>query len=308
MKLSASALIFVLVTGLGWGLLGPASKALFGISPHLDGVSLAVARAAWVLPIFLIGLGVGWRLDPPRLDARHWWAVLGAAALFGPAISLLFTIAAQHTSVAHISFLIGISPVTNTALAAFVFREPLDRRAWIALGLGITGVALLALARDGGGSALLGDGIMVVWLAAFGGYACFVRFLGGRMSSALLMCLIMSIAMLLLLIPTLPLGFGYGIAHVADTPAAAGWFFGEIVLGSTLIAQLTYASAVRRAGVSVATIGAEYTALAVGVAMSIFAAHERWVPLTVVAGLVFCAALTVTFAPLPGLRTQTTEA
>ena len=54
----------------------------------------------------------------------------------------------------------------------------------------------------------------------------------------------------------------------------------------------------RRLGVAIATIGAEYTALAVGVAMSL-ALHEAWTVLTVVGGLVLCCALAVTFVPIP---------
>jgi drug/metabolite transporter (DMT)-like permease len=67
-----------------------------------------------------------------------------------------------------------------------------------------------------------------------------------------------------------------------------------------VIGQTAYAAAVRRLGVALATIGSEYFALAVGVAASL-ALHERWNPLTVVAGAIFCCALTATFAPIPAL-------
>jgi hypothetical protein len=105
-----------------------------------------------------------------------------------------------------------------------------------------------------------------------------------------------------LLVAGTALGWTRGIDHVTDSPAIAGWFFGEIVLGSTLVAQPAFAAAVRRMGVALATIGAEYTALAIGIAASL-AAHEAWTPLTIVAGAVLCGALTVTFAPIPWLNT-----
>jgi drug/metabolite transporter (DMT)-like permease len=114
----------------------------------------------------------------------------------------------------------------------------------------------------------------------------------------LLMCLVGTISMAVVAVPGLALTGGAAAAHVIDTPATAWWFLGEIVVGSTLIAQTAYASAVRHMGVAGATIGAEYTALFVGVAWSL-AVHEAWTPLTVAAGAVFCAALTVTFVPLP---------
>jgi drug/metabolite transporter (DMT)-like permease len=147
---------------------------------------------------------------------------------------------------------------------------------------------------------LLGDLLMVVWLAAFAAYACLLRVVGTRMNGVMTMALVGTISMAVLLLPGLALGRGGAIAHVADAPATAWWFFGEVVFGSTLIAQTTYAAAVRRLGVSVATIGAEYTALAVGVAMSL-ALHETWTLLTIAGGVILCSALAATFAPLPWL-------
>jgi drug/metabolite transporter (DMT)-like permease len=141
---------------------------------------------------------------------------------------------------------------------------------------------------------------MVVWLAAFAVYACLLRVVGARMNGVMTMALIGTIAMAALLVPGIGLGFGGAIAHATDTPQAGWWFFGEIVFGSTVIAQTTFAAAVRRLGVSVATIGVEYTALAVGVVMSLLF-HEAWTPLTVAGGLVLCLALAATFVPIPWL-------
>ncbi len=293
--------VFIAVTGLGWGLLGPASKFVYAAEPGVfDGVTVSIARAAWVLPIFLFALATAWRISPPRLDARRWTAIVAAGLIFGLLISVVFTVAAQYTSVAHISFLIGLSPVINTAAAALAFRTALDRRQWIALTLGLIGVAMLAATHSGARSALLGDGLMVLWLSAFAAYACLLRVVGARMNGVMTMCLVGTISMSVLLVVGVAAGKGGAIAHAFDTPAIAWWFFGEIAIGSTVVAQTTFAAAIRRLGVSVATIGVEYTALAVGVAMSRLM-HEAWAALTVLGGLVLCAALAVTFVPLPWL-------
>jgi drug/metabolite transporter (DMT)-like permease len=296
---SVQNVVFIVLVGLGWGLLGPASKVLFAAEPGVfDGVTVAVARGAWALPAFLIVLAASWWLAPPRLDARRWAAIVVAGLIFGLVITVVFSIAAQHTSVAHVSFFIGLSPVSNTALAALVFRTPLDRRAVLALVLGIAGVSLLAASHNSNGTALLGDLLMVVWLIAFAIYACLLRFVGARAQPLVMMSLVGSIAMAMLAGPGVLLGYGGAIAHVGDATPVAWWFFGEVVLGSALVAPTAYAAAVRRLGVAVATIGAEYTALAVGLAASL-AAREPWTPLTVVAGLILCGALAVTFAPIP---------
>ena len=293
--------ILVLLTGLGWGLLGPASKALFAADPGVfDGLTVSLARGLWAFPFFAIGLGAVWRLEKPRLSPRRWAIAIAAGLLFGLVISVVFTIASQHTSVAHLSFFVGFTPVTNTVAAALVFREPLGRRSQLALALGVLGVVLLAFTKSSSAATLLGDGLMLVWLVAFAAYACLLRAVGPSVSSAFVMAFVGTISMGALIVPAL---FFRGIeaaAHAADAPQIAWWFFGEVVFGSTLVAQTAYAAAVRRMGVSAATIGAEYIALAVGVLASV-AMHERWTPLTVVSGLMFCAALAVSFVPRPRL-------
>jgi drug/metabolite transporter (DMT)-like permease len=265
-----------------------------------NGTTLAVARAVWSLPIFLLGAVVFWRTAPPRLSRRQWLALVAAGIVFGPGNTLLFSIGAQHTSVAHISFIVGVSPVTNTALAALVFRTGLDRRARIALSLGVLGVVLLAVTQRNDSAGLFGDAIMLLWLSAFAAYASLLRAIGPALDSRLTMCLVGAVALPALFVPGLALGYGGAVAHVADTPVLGGWFFGEIVIGAMVIGQTAYAAAVRRLGVAVATIGSEYFALAVGVVASL-AIHERWNPLTVVAGAIFCCALAATFAPIPAL-------
>jgi drug/metabolite transporter (DMT)-like permease len=141
---------------------------------------------------------------------------------------------------------------------------------------------------------------MLVWLAAFAVYAVLLRYVGPRVSSLFTMSVVGVIAMGTvagLAAVAAPEALR-GVPHVLATPAAGGWFFGEIVLGSNVFAQTAYARAVRRLGVSVATIGAQYTALAVGITASILS-HEAWTIVTVIAGLILCGALAVTFVPAP---------
>jgi drug/metabolite transporter (DMT)-like permease len=293
---SLAPVALVVVTGLGWGLLAVACKVLFGAAPSVfNGTTVALARGLWSLPFFAIGLGIAWRFGPPKLDARRWLLIVAAGIVFGPGVSLLYSLAAQQTSVAHITFLLGVSPVTNTA-AALAFRHPFDRRAWLALALGIVGIVLLAVTRRAEGASVVGDLLMFGWLATFAVYACLLRAVGTSVSSTLLMCLVGTIAMVTLVVPGLAIGGLAAAVHVVDAPPVAWWFFGEIIVGSTLVAQTTYAAAVRWLGVGIATIGTEYTALVVGIVASLLA-HEAWTPLTGLAAIAFCAALAVTFVP-----------
>jgi drug/metabolite transporter (DMT)-like permease len=68
---AAQNVVFVLLTGLGWGLLGPASKVLYAAEPGVfDGVTVSVARAAWALPIFLFALALAWGGEGARGEAQ----------------------------------------------------------------------------------------------------------------------------------------------------------------------------------------------------------------------------------------------
>lgn len=297
----AFAAALVVTVGVCWGLLAPATKALFAADPAaFDGVSVAVARAVWGLPVFVVAAAVLALRERPRLQARRWLAIAGAGVVFGLVITLTFSIAAAHTSIAHISFLIGTSPVTNSAAAALAFRLPLGRRERLALALGVIGVGLLAASRTGGTPTMFGDALMLVWLAGFALYAVLLRFVGPGVSSTFTMSAVGAVALAALVLAALAVpGAFRGVPHVLDTPSTGAWFFGEILIGSTFVGQTFYAIAVRRFGVAVATIGAEYTALAVGIATSVLF-HEAWSVLTVVAGLILMGALAVTFVPLPG--------
>jgi drug/metabolite transporter (DMT)-like permease len=299
----------VVAVGIGWGLLAPATKALFlATPPAFDGVTVAVARAVWAFPPFLIAAAVLALRERPRLSAKRWLAIAAAGVAFGLGVTLVFSVAAAHTSISHLSFLIGTSPVTNSAAAAFAFRIALGRRERAALALGILGVGLLAASHTGGAAGLYGDSLMLLWLAAFAMYAVLLRYIGPGVSSWFTMSAVGVVSMAAVMLAGLAIpGAFRGVPHVLDSPSSAAWFFGEVLIGSTFIGQTAYAIAVRRFGVAIATIGAEYTALTVGITASIVW-HEAWSPLTVVAGLILIGALATTFVRLPVRGTRAANA
>jgi drug/metabolite transporter (DMT)-like permease len=299
----------VIAVGIGWGLLGPATKALMHGDPvAFDGMSVVVARAVWALPVFAVIGAVLFARERPRLETKRWIAMAAGGVTYGLGITVLFSIAAGLTSISHLSFLIGASPVTNSAAAALAFRLPIGWRERTSLVLGLLGVGVLAGTHAGGSASIAGDGLMLVWLAAFALYAVLLRYIGPGISATLTMCGVGVVAMLAVIVAGLAVpGAFRGVPHVFDAPATAVWFFAEILLGSTFIGQIGYAIAVKRFGVSIATIGAEYTALMVGITTSILW-RESWSPLTVLAGALLAGALGVTFAGRAGRETRVTGA
>jgi drug/metabolite transporter (DMT)-like permease len=292
----------VVAVGVGWGLLAPATKALFlADSDVFDGISVAVARAVWSLPVFALAGLVLWLRERPRLERKRVLAMVGAGLAYGIGITFVFSIAAGHTSISHLSFLIGASPLTNSAAAALVFGLPIRWREKTALSLGIIGVGMLAATHTGGNATLVGDSLMILWLASFAAYAVLLRFVGPGISATLTMCGVGVVATLAVIVAGLTMpGAFRAVPHVADTPTIAAWFVAEILIGSTFIGQTGYAMSVKRFGVSIATIGAEYTALTAGITASLLW-HESWSWLSVVAGAFLIAALGVTFVRRPNL-------
>ncbi|MFN2459094.1 MAG: EamA family transporter [Candidatus Velthaea sp.] len=288
----------IVVTGIGWGLLAPFTKLLFAADARVfDGVSVAIARAAWALPIYLFALALAWPLERPAMPPRRWLAFAAMGVCFGPGFFLLFSIAAQHTSVAHIAFLQGLAPPANAAFAALAFRAPLDGVRRAALAVGVAGVALLAATKAAAGSSLFGDAIMLVWLATFAAYASLLRYAALRYNIVFVTSLVGTLGTAVLVVGGLLTGTAGAAGHVADDPARGALFFGGIVVLSALVAPIAFAQAVRRSGVAVATSGAEYLAIAVGIVFSLAVLHEHWQPLLGVAGLLMLASLALTFAP-----------
>jgi drug/metabolite transporter (DMT)-like permease len=114
----------ILGVALGWGLLGTASKAMFAAEPPMfDGFTVAAARAAWAFPVFAIALPVVWRIERPQLRLRQSLGLAGAGLVFG-LIAILFSMAAQHTSVAHLAFFLGISSFAPASRGAIGSRSP----------------------------------------------------------------------------------------------------------------------------------------------------------------------------------------
>jgi len=288
----------VALTGLGWGLLGPASKLLFNADPTVfDGVTVTIARATWALPFFLFSLVLAWQFERPIFDPRTIATFVGIAVAFATYF-VLFSIAAQHTSLAHLAFLSGLAPPVNSTLAALVLRARLDATRRTALVVGVLGVALLALTRPSDGSSAIGDGLMVLWLLDFAVYAILVRGVSTRYGMVFISALVGSLGTLVLTALGIALGAGRGIAHVTDTPAIGAAFFGEIVVLSALVSPLTFNFAIRRAGVVVATSGAEYIVVGVGIIASLAFFHEHWQPLLGLAGALLLASLVLTFLPV----------
>jgi drug/metabolite transporter (DMT)-like permease len=76
-----------------------------------------------------------------------------------------FIIALNHTSVAHLLFILAISPLAAALIARVGLGERVSRTTWVAMLIALLGVVVML--GGGGGGQLLGDGLAVAATLAF---------------------------------------------------------------------------------------------------------------------------------------------
>ncbi len=281
-----------------WGLNATASKFLYNPAGlGMDGIGLFVARSAWTLPLFLI-LAL---LNRPKtaLSANDWWRLAALGVMFGPLQTGVFALGTQHTSAAHVVMLFSLSPPVTAVLGAYLLRESVTPIRIVALGIGIAGALLLMLTRSASGSNIAGDALILIMVVSFSFTAVLMRGFAAKYSPIFITGVYGTFGTILLVAIGAFLGRLGAIAQplVADPPTIF-WFFGIMVVGLSLVAQIAQTFALRIVSASTFSIASSYGSLLVGVASSLTILHERIGPTGIVAGaLLACALGLAVFAP-----------
>ena len=107
-----------------------------------------LAGAAVVL--VLAAAALFWRHAAP-LPARRGWLPPAVFAIFqGTAFALIFW-AEQYITSGQTAVLIAANPIVTLPLARFWLKEPLRQQHYVAVALGVLGVALVTTTREGSG-------------------------------------------------------------------------------------------------------------------------------------------------------------
>ena len=160
----------------------PAVVAFLAVGLIAASQSGNIIRLADAHPVVI----VGWRLVLATLISvplagrrlgelgRLTWGERGLLVLAGLALTghfVFWTAAIQHTTVANTMVFFNVNPVFTATAAYLIFGERAGWRLWLAIGLGLAGVATiglgdLVLARDH----LLGDALAVLCSLLFTAY------------------------------------------------------------------------------------------------------------------------------------------
>ena len=139
-RADGGTLLTVGLIGLLWGLNWPAVKFLLTAVPPLTIRAVALTSAAIVLAI--IARALGHRLLPP-LRELPWMAVTGLLSIF--CFNVLVTFGQALTETSKAAIIAYTMPAMTAVLSALLLGERLSGRRLAALGLGMGGIAVLAL-------------------------------------------------------------------------------------------------------------------------------------------------------------------
>lgn len=226
------------------------------LSPYYSPLQVTSIRGLSAMPITLAWIaatgGFG-QLLRVRFRLHLLRGAIGIASLS------LFTYGIRGMPLADVYTIFFVAPLFITALAALILHERVDRRRWVAIGVGFAGV--LIVLRPSGATMVSGPGIAILVTAA--GYAVSaitVRILGRTDSSQ---------SMVFWLMTFIAVGAGV-LAWPSWKPIApAHWSVIGGIAVSGSIGQWAITEAFKRAEASfIAPF--EYTALAWGVGMDWF--------------------------------------
>jgi drug/metabolite transporter (DMT)-like permease len=254
--------------------------------------------APLAFPVFRFGLGgivllIVLRLREGSIGVRRSdLALLGLVSLLGITLSQVgFVFALSNTSASDTALLGASAPIMTTLLAAAVGIEYFGRRHWVALLIGLVGVALIVIGGSGGtklGSNLLGDAFALGNAFVSSASALPIRPLLQRYSALRILTYEMLIGTALLL----PFGVPEMLSQDYGRVSLLGWSsLGYAIVFTGIATNLLYFTAIGRVGPSRAAIYQYFQSfLAVVFAVVLLGEHMTLVQVTggivVVGGIV----------------------
>lgn len=290
----------ILAAALFWGLNATASKELFaiGASAHFDGVALFVARSAWCFPIFL-GLAI-WKRPRHKTPLRRSDALrfLFSGLCYGPGTTGAYALGVAATSGAHAALLFSLGPAITGVLSAIVLHERVAPIRIVALGFGLSGAMLLTFTRSATGSTIGGDALIATMVTCLAIQTILARELVRRYDPFFVTGCYGVLGTTILVATGFIAGRGQAILWpLAPDPATIWWFFGEIVLGLSIVAQVAWSWALPRLGPTLTSLIGLYGSVLVGVAGALIVLHETIAPIGYVAAALLVVALGLAVIP-----------
>jgi drug/metabolite transporter (DMT)-like permease len=212
--------LFVALGAVAWSTAGLLQRDLsLGTATQLAGRALF----ALVSLLAFVALSDGGMVASFRRVGRAGLVTAGCMAV----ASSTFLIALNHTSVAHVLFILALAPLVAALLARVALGERVSAQTWVAMLIALVGVVVML--GGGGGGGLLGDGLAIVTMLAFAASIVITRH-QREISMAPASC----ISQLLVLLLALPFAHP-GSAGARDVVLLVLLGAGQIALGLALM-------------------------------------------------------------------------
>ncbi len=234
--------IGMLIVVLIWGLNFVVLKAAFIEIPPL-----AFTALRFVITSMTFGLILGFRKELRKPEPGNLWRFVWLGFIGNTAYQVLFAIGLSMTTAANSAMLLSTTPALLALCGGLLGIEKITRRMLVAIGLAVSGVALVMSARGTSfsESTAIGDLITLLSVFCWVAYVLGVRTVSGKVSSLQLTALSMiagTPGLILLGAPQLArLDWGS-----VSTAAWLGLMYSTFL--SLIVAYLLYNRSVRRIG------------------------------------------------------------
>ena len=293
MRSAPPAVLAVLAAALILGFNPVAMKLLYALPAGMGPFQFIASRAVWCLVMYAV-VAFAFRPSlPVHQSDRGKFALLGLC--YGPGVGGLLPLDVSRTSTTHTVFLYALGSPLTAALGAPLLREALPRVKALAMILGVT-VALGG--SRGHASSLLGDHLVTGMVIATALQTLVLRRIKGDYSPLFTAASYGMIGSIILLAITLPLG---GARYIAlplrlEVPGEL-LFFGEIVVGVSLLAQMFQSRALHTLKAGMVSALVRYGALLTGTISAFFLLGENASPTELVGGLLLAISVGLTLVP-----------
>ena len=275
MRSAPLAYLAVFSTSIILGFNPVATKLLYALPIGFGPFAFISARPFWCL---LMYGAIAFAFRPREPVARSdWWRFALIAVCYGPGTGGLLPLGVSLTSATHTVFLYALGPPLTAGLAALFLRESISVLKLVGIAVGISGATIVAVAGSAGNpSSVLGDVLVLGMVVSTAVQTLGLRTMKGHYSAFFIASTYGAMGSLMLLAVTVPLGGArYFGAPLQMGPAGSLLFFGEIIIGVSLLSQMFQSFALHSLKAGLVSALVRYGALLAGAVTAYFLLSER---------------------------------
>jgi drug/metabolite transporter (DMT)-like permease len=237
-----------------WGASWPCGRVIAQSMPPLAASSLRFLLATLVLLPWLYRRGG--LSDLKTWSARRWagMAAAGATGVFGYAI--FFMLGLQHVPAGKAALVVALNPVVTLLLAAWLFRERVNRTIGLGMVLAALGAAFVithgAPLHVLDGAVGIGEMLLLGCVASWVAYTLIGRWVLTGVDALATTTVTAAIGAVMLLIASLVVEGPHGFVAAFDGPRQAWGALVFLVLGATVLAYAWYFDGIKALGAGAA--------------------------------------------------------